>query len=52
MELEAFRTERKDILVLLVLMDPWARSLDQAEKLVNRIFDMKSNTQMKKYYIN
>lgn len=52
MELEAFRTGRKDLLVLLVLMDPWTRSLDQAEKLVDRILDMPCNAEMKKYFVN
>ena len=52
MELEAFRTGRKDLLVLLVLMDPWTKTLDQAEKLVDAILDLPGNEEMKEYYKN
>lgn len=50
MELAAFETRRKEYLVDLVLMDPWTKSRKQAEKLIDDIFAMPCNKEMKDYY--
>ncbi len=49
-ELEAFLASDRDGLVQLVLMDPWTRSLEQAEKLVDKILSMPIHAEMKKHY--
>lgn len=50
MELAAFETRSKELLVDLVMMDPWTKSRAQAEKLVNDILDLPINKKMKEYY--
>ncbi len=50
MELAAFETHKKEYLVDLVMMDPWTRSRKQAEKLIEDIFNLPCNADMKEYY--
>ena len=50
MELAALESGSKDLLVQLVLMDPWTRSLEQAEALVDAILELPCNTEMKTYF--
>ena len=49
-ELAAFETHRKDYLLDLILMDPWTSSRQQAENLLQDIFNMPCNADMKMYY--
>jgi len=50
MELAAFENHSRELLVNLVLMDPWTKSREQAEKLIDDIFDLPCNQDMKEYY--
>ena len=50
MELAAFETHEKKYLLELIMMDPWTRSRDQAEKLLNNILDLPWSAEMKNYY--
>ena len=50
MELAAFENHSLDLLVDLVMMDPWTKSRAQAEKLVKDILDLPINKEMKEYY--
>lgn len=49
-ELAAFENHSRELLVDLVLMDPWTKSRAQAEKLIDDIFDLPCNSDMKEYY--
>ncbi len=49
-ELAAFENHSRELLVDLVLMDPWTKSRAQAEKLIDDIFDLPCNHDMKEYY--
>ena len=50
MELAALENADRNCLVQLVLMDPWTRSLEQAEQLVDSILDLPCNREMKEYF--
>lgn len=50
MELAAFENHSREYLVDLVLMDPWTKSRAQAEKLIDDIFALPCNKEMKEYY--
>lgn len=50
MELAAFETGSRELLVDLVMMDPWTKSRAQAEKLIDDIFNLPCNSDMKEYY--
>ncbi len=50
MELAAFENHSLDLLVDMILMDPWSKSRAQAEKLVKDILDLPINKRMKEYY--
>ncbi len=50
MELEAIRTHSKDLLVDLVMMDPFCRSRAQAEGLVEDILNLPYHHEMKKWF--
>lgn len=50
MELEAIRTHSKDLLVDLVMMDPFCTSRAQAEGLVNDICNLPYHTEMKAWF--
>ncbi|MEA5048132.1 MAG: hypothetical protein VB034_05905 [Eubacteriales bacterium] len=52
MELRAFETGNIRYLEQLVLMDPWTRSLEQAQALIGDILNMPCNHVMKEYFIN
>ena len=49
-ELEAFRTGRRDLLLNLVLMDPFTKSYAQAEKLLAGILRLPFNREMCAHY--
>ncbi len=49
-ELAAFENHSRELLVDLILMDPWTRSRQQAEKLIDDIFALPCNQDMKEYY--
>jgi alpha-galactosidase len=49
-ELEAFRTGRRDLLLNLVLMDPFTKSYAQAEKLLAGILRLPFNKDMRAHY--
>lgn len=49
-ELEAFENHSKKLLTDLVMMDPWTKSREQAEKLIDDIFNLPCNADMKEYY--
>jgi len=50
MELEAIRTRSKDLLVDLVMMDPFCHSRAQAEGLVEDILNLPYHTEMKAWF--
>lgn len=50
MELAAFENHSLELLVDLVMMDPWTKTRAQAEKLVQDILDLPINHEMKEYY--
>ena len=50
MELAAFETGKKEYLIDLIMMDPQTRSRAQAEKLLDDIFALPCNADMKEYY--
>ncbi len=50
MELAAFENHSREQLVDLVLMDPWTKSREQAEKLIDDIMNLPCNKDMKEYY--
>lgn len=50
MELAAFENHSRDLLVDLIMMDPWTKSRKQAEKLVDDILELPCNADMKEYY--
>lgn len=49
-ELAAFENHSKELLIDLVMMDPWTKSKKQAEKLIDDIFALPCNADMKEYY--
>ena len=50
MELAAFQSGSKELLIDLVMMDPWTKSRAQAEKLIDEIFALPCNADMREYY--
>jgi alpha-galactosidase len=49
-ELAAFENHSRELLVDLVMTDPWTKNRAQAEKLVQDILDLPINSRMKEYY--
>ncbi len=49
-ELEAYESGSKELLLQLIMMDPWTRSREQAEKLLNDILNLPFNREMKEHY--
>jgi alpha-galactosidase len=49
-ELEAFATGRKDLLLELIMMDPWTRSQQQAEALLNDILELPYHEEMRTHF--
>jgi alpha-galactosidase len=49
-ELEAYDSGSKELLVELATMDPWTRSREQAEQLVERILKLPYHEEMRKHY--
>jgi len=50
LELAAFENHSFELLVDLVMTDPWTKTRAQAEKLVRDILDLPINSRMKEYY--
>lgn len=50
LELEAYRTHRKELLVDLVMTDPRSHSLAQAQGLVEQILSLEANRDMREWY--
>jgi len=49
-ELEAYESGSRELLVELVTIDPWTRSRGQAEQLVERILKLPYHEEMRKHY--
>lgn len=49
-ELEAYEKGSKELLLQLIMMDPWTRSLDQARALMDDILAMPGNEEMHAHY--
>ena len=49
-ELEAYETRSKELLLQLIMMDPWTRSEEQAKKLLDDILNLPFNKEMKEHY--
>lgn len=49
-ELEAYESGDRELLVQLVMMDPWTRSREQAERLVEKILALPYHGEMRKHY--
>jgi len=50
MELAAFENHSRELLLDLIMMDPWTKSRKQAEKLLEDIFALPCNEEMREYY--
>ena len=50
LELEAHQTGRRDILAELVMTDPWARSREQAEALIDDILALPYHGELRRHY--
>jgi alpha-galactosidase len=50
MELKAFETGNRQLLVDLIMMDPWTRSRKQAEELIDAIFALPYHEEMRKHF--
>jgi alpha-galactosidase len=50
LELEAYEEGSKELLLQLVMMDPWSRSETQARAFLDEILDLPYHTQMKAHY--
>ena len=50
MELTAFENHSRELLLDLIMMDPWTKSRKQAEKLLEDIFALPCNEEMREYY--
>ena len=50
MELAAFENHSRELLVDLVLMDPWTKTRRQAERLIHDIMALPCNKEMNMYY--
>ncbi|RLF22416.1 MAG: alpha-glucosidase/alpha-galactosidase [Thermoprotei archaeon] len=49
-ELEAYERGDKDLLLQLIMMDPWTRSEEQARKLLERIMSLPYHEEMRRHY--
>jgi alpha-galactosidase len=49
-ELAAYRSGRRELLRQLLLMDPWTRSQEQADRLLDAILALPFNTEMAAHY--
>lgn len=50
MELQAFTSGNREMLLSLILMDPWTRSEEQAQKLLDEILAMPCNRDMREHF--
>lgn len=50
MELQAFEKGDINLLVSLVMMDPWTKTEEQARKLIKEILDLPYHAEMKEHY--
>jgi alpha-galactosidase len=50
LELEAYNTGSRDLLLQLVMMDQWTRSQEQAEKLIESVFALPYHEEMRAHY--
>ncbi|MEM2455199.1 MAG: hypothetical protein QXO15_01695 [Nitrososphaerota archaeon] len=50
MELEAYESRSRDLLLRLILMDPWTRSEEQAETFLNDILALPYHVEMREHY--
>ena len=49
-ELKALATGSKELLLQLIMMDPWTRSEDQARSLMEEILALPYHEEMRKHY--
>ena len=49
-ELEAYESGDRDLLLQLLLMDPWTRSKSQAERLLERMLALPYHEDMRRHY--
>ena len=49
-ELEAYKRGSKELLLQLILSDPWTRSKEQAERLLQEILELPFHSEMMQYY--
>lgn len=49
-ELEAYETGSKELLVQLIMMDPWTRSEEQARRFLDDILSLQCNEEMRQHY--
>jgi alpha-galactosidase len=50
LELEAYETGSRELLFELIMMDPWSRSQEQAEALLDGILELPYHAEMREYY--
>lgn len=50
LELEAYRNGRTELLVELICLDPWTKTVRQAREFVDAILNMDFNAGMKAHY--
>jgi len=51
LELEAYERGSKNLLVELLLMDPWTRTATQAQSLIDEVFEISYHQPMKDHYV-
>ena len=49
-ELEAYESGDKDMLLQLIMMDPWTKSEEQARKLLDDILSLPYHEEMRRHY--
>ncbi|MCD6445112.1 alpha-glucosidase/alpha-galactosidase [Candidatus Bathyarchaeota archaeon] len=49
-ELEAYEAGDRGLLLQLIMMDPWTRTMEQAEKLLDRIMSLPYHGEMRRHY--
>ena len=50
LEIEAYERGSKELLTQLILMDPWSRSLEQAEAFVDDVLALPHNAPLRAHY--
>ncbi|NLE45522.1 MAG: alpha-glucosidase/alpha-galactosidase, partial [Chloroflexi bacterium] len=50
-ELEAYEMGSKELLLQLIMMDPWSRSMEQAQSMLDEILALPEFAEMRDHYM-